>query len=95
MTPDQEERLVSALEKLAESVYMIALTHHAEFNSAHPLRIPGELTVTRLKTDEDLIMEEHGASGEPIEKWTDIGSREQEFERDAGLGAGVEKAAKR
>lgn len=75
MTPEQEERLVSAFERaaraltdgvraldeIAAGVDLLAMTADATLTAEHPPKPePREMKVTRLPTEEDLIREQHG-----------------------------------
>ncbi len=82
MTPEQEERFVAAFETIAESISYIAGTVESIAAIAAqdlekrypPKRTPAEATVTRLKTEEELLRENQGATGEEkLEDWATLG----------------------
>ena len=85
MNPEQTERLVRAFESLAIAIQSIALTQQncyalakEQFSRNFPERREGkEPTITRVKSDEDLLKEEQGSTDEPFGEW--IGFREQAF----------------
>lgn len=90
MTSDQEERFISAFERMAEafdfmagSVAAISKTlekdHHRSFPTKKP---PKEATITHILTEEERLREDQGASDEPIEKWANLGEREKAYLRD-------------
>ncbi len=93
MTPDQDERLVSAFERgatalgeIAEAVEFLAMTSDARLALEYPAKPkPPDMTVTKTKDpDEDLKDELYGEDRhDPIEKWTSIGPREQAFQASA------------
>lgn len=104
MTPEQEERLVAAFESLAAGVNgiaaaadLLAMNAEARLAVEHPPKpdTPREMVITRLKTEEDLIREEHGGEDAeaPIDRWTSLGPREAEFEEVGRKGSGADSTA--
>jgi hypothetical protein len=76
--PLQTERIVVAIERIAEALAGIYETKQKELAKRYPERKePRDAVVTRIPTEDDRIREEHGASEEPIEEW--IGIREREY----------------
>lgn len=73
MNENQFERLVVAFESLAD-------TMSKWYKSAYPEREPRETVVTRVKTDEDILKEEQGDTGEEsLDEWTHLGRHEASF----------------
>ncbi len=81
MTPEQEERLVSAFERLSEGIDFLAGTVEAWYRSTFPEKKQAdEATVTHVMTEEEKLREEQGASDEPLEAWTTLlGDREKAY----------------
>ena len=86
MTPEQEERLVTAIEGISTALTRIAGVEERISKRKYPERkTPDPATITRVKTEEDLAREDLGDTGEEsLEDWldiNDIGPREREFIR--------------
>ena len=83
MTEEQEERYVKALELAVGALASIARTMEADYDRRNPPpKKPTEPTITHIKTDDELLREELGETGEKTtEDWLDIGigPREREF----------------
>ena len=83
MTEEQEERYVKALEFAVGALASIARTMEADYDRRYPPpKKPTEPTITHIKTDDELLREELGETGEKTtEDWIDIGigPREREF----------------
>ena len=83
MTPEQEERLVCAFESIAVRLGGIGKTLELDYAKKYPTpRGPTEPTVTHVKTEDELLRESLGETGEKTtEDWLDIGigPREREF----------------
>lgn len=85
MTEDQDERIVAAIEKIADaydfmagSLEAIATTiaqHHAKTFPSR--RTPAEATISRVPTDEDKLKETQGATGETLKDWTTLDEEEE------------------
>ncbi len=58
------ERVAASLEKFYEKMYP-------------PKHEPGDVTLTRIATEEDKIREAQGATQETTDQWLDIGPRER------------------
>lgn len=86
MTPEQDERYLSALESLAVSLDRLATLAERAVNRYAPAKHePRDATVTRIPSDEDRRRESLGGSA-PIGEWLDEqpGPTEKDFlERQA------------
>lgn len=89
MTYEVEERLIIALERVAQALAGIDETKRREFARRWPEpKEWREAVVTRIPTEEDLIREAHGASDETFAEWLNpteeeefVGEREREWRR--------------
>ena len=86
MTPEQEERLVTALEGISTALARIAHLQLTEFEIRHePKPKPSPATITRIKTAEERLREDLGGDGtESLEEWVtleELGPRELEYLR--------------
>ncbi len=87
MTPEQDERLVRSFESIAEafdfmagSVEKISETLQRNHEKTFPEKIPPKpATITHVKTEEELLREAQGGTGEPIDEWQLLGPREKEW----------------
>jgi hypothetical protein len=73
MNENQTERLVVAFEKLATVA-------QAFYDKLYPTRERKDAIVTHIKTEEELLRESQGDTGEPLEEW--LGPREKELAKD-------------
>lgn len=84
MTPEQEERLVVAFEKIGEavdfiagSVDSIAKTQLKDFGKRYPAKQKNvKATVTHVKTDEERLKEDQGQTDETLDEWTTLAEEE-------------------
>ena len=85
MTPEQDERFVVALELAVGALTSISKTMELDYWKKYPpKREPSEPTITHLKTEEELIRESLGETGEKtVADWTSldeaVGPRERAF----------------
>ena len=87
MTEDQFERLVVSFESIAKSLGEIGVIGQRIYDHKYPERgAPREAVLTRIKSEEDLIKERQGATGESVAEWLTgyedaefIGDRERAF----------------
>lgn len=91
MTEEQEERFVLAFEQIAEALEGIHEIKQKQFDKQWPERQKTrEAVYSRLPTEEDLIREKQGTSGESLKEWLTfsedelIGERERAFLEAAG-----------
>lgn len=95
MTPEQEERLVAAFERIAEafdfvagSIDSIAKTQLKDFAKRYPAKQKNvKATVTHVKTEEEKLREAQGQSDETLDEWTTLteetpGPREKKWLED-------------
>jgi len=76
MNEQTEERLTVAFERIADSLERLATLSENRYQHEFPTRkVPQDVTLTRVPTEEDRIREDQGASDEPLEEW--IGIREK------------------
>lgn len=86
MTPTEQERIVVALEQIGAALHRLADVQAQEFRLKYPpIQAPKPATITRVKTEEELLREEQGQTGEDLEAWMtlndSIGPREREYLR--------------
>jgi hypothetical protein len=95
MTPEQDERLVSAFERIAEafdfmagSLDSIAKTQLKDYAKRYPAKQKNvKATVTHVKTEEERLKEDQGQTNESLEDWTTLtteppGPREKKWLED-------------
>jgi hypothetical protein len=92
MTPEQEERIVCAFERISEAFDFIAGTIEAmeqrqqrEFALRYPpKRQPEPATISHVKTEEELLRENQGQTGErDIRQWATLDDDETTGPREA------------
>jgi hypothetical protein len=80
MTPEQEERLIVAIEGIGEafdhmagSIQTLATITEKDFAKRYPPKKRDvKATVTHVKTDEERLKEEQGQTNENLEDWTTL-----------------------
>jgi hypothetical protein len=90
MTPEQDERIIIAVEKLSEafdfiagSLETIAKTAEKNYAKQYPAKQRNvKATVTRVKSDEDKLKEEQGQSDENLREWTTLEEKEEPGPRE-------------
>lgn len=95
MTPEQEEQLVLAVERIAEafdfmagSLDSIAKTQLKDYAKRYPAKQKNvKATVTHVKTEEERLKEDQGQTNESLEDWTTLtteppGPREKQWLED-------------
>lgn len=85
MTEEQDERIIIAIEKIADaydfmagSLEAIATTlaqHHAKTFPSK--RTPAEATISRVPTDEDKLKESQGSTPGSLKEWTTLDEEEE------------------
>jgi len=82
---ESEQRLMAVLESIAKSLDVIARTYQADLLLRYPpKKKAAEATVSRLKTDEEKLREDQGATGEEkIEDWATLGDEPTTGPREA------------
>ena len=92
MTPEQEERIVCAFERISEAFDFVAGTIEAmeqrqarEFSLRYPAkRVPEPATISHVKTEEELLRENQGQTGErDIRQWATLSDDETTGPREA------------
>ena len=78
LSTEQELELLDSLQKIADSLSIIAWDYHRRYEKEYPEK-PGvrEALVTKIPDDEEALREAQGQSGEPIEEW--VGIHEKQF----------------
>lgn len=84
MDYEQEERMVTAIEWIAEALRGLNDRSERAFAKQYPERERKEAIGSRVPTAEDIIKEKQGVSDKPAEEWLTgdgefIGQREREF----------------
>lgn len=81
MTEEQDQEFLGYLRDLSGAFVSIAKTMELWRNQAYPVRKePRDAELTHLKTDEEILREEQGQTGErTITDWTSLGPRERAF----------------
>lgn len=80
LSPNEETRLLAALESIADSLAEWCKLNQARFDKEYPVKPDvTDAVVTRIPTDEELRRKAQGASDEPIEDWLTLGPRERKF----------------
>lgn len=93
MTEEQDERIVMAIERIAEAFDFMAGSLEAIANTAgdfHSRMFPGrkigaDATITTVPSEEELLRKSQGQTGESLKDWTtlnepeEIGPRERAF----------------
>jgi hypothetical protein len=74
------QRMASAFEVIADTLTAMYNLQQARFDKDFPSKPQvREALVTKIKSDEDVLRESQGSTGESDEQWLDIGEREREF----------------
>jgi hypothetical protein len=88
MTPEQEERMIMALEMASMALASMAKTYELQyFKTYPPQRMPRDIEVTRPLTKEEELRQNQGATGESTtQEWMtldeqEIGPRTREFDQ--------------
>lgn len=78
---DLDDRAIAALELIGGALQSIAKTLERDHQRKYPPRKePTEPTITHIKTDEELLRESLGETGEETtEEWLTIGPRERAY----------------
>lgn len=75
---DDEKGIAAALWSIAEALRGLYDVQEARFvREFPPPGTPRDATISRVKTQEDLLREDQGSSDESLEEW--VGFREREF----------------
>jgi hypothetical protein len=80
MNENQMERLVIAFENIATSLEGLHNVAQAEFSKKYAVKVWKEAKIGHIKTEEELLRESQGDTGEPLEEW--LGPREKELAKD-------------
>ena len=76
MSEQLDERVTVAFERIADSLEKLATLSETRYQHEFPAkRVPQDVTLTRIPTEEDRLREDQGATDEPLDEW--IGLREK------------------